>query len=306
MTAASQAISATFSVAERAAVAIAVFLATALHVSAQEALQVFQGCTLVPTEWADGDSFRVKFPDGTERTVRLYGADCLEWHVRDESDARRLREQRRYFGIAGPSPEESVARARALGGEAAKFVATRLGEPFTVHTAFADGRGDERFERIYAFVTTSDGRDLASGLVEAGLARAFGVSRQAPGGQSAAEYRESLRDLELVAASNRRGIWAATDWDRLAEERRTQRADDVEIRETLTPPVPENGVDPNTASRDELMSLPGIGETLALRIIEARTQGPYRSAADLSRVQGVGNAAAERLAPLLRFPPPPG
>lgn len=271
----------------------------------QEALQVFPDCRLIPTEWGDGDSFLVRFPDGKERTIRLYGVDCLEWHVRDESDARRLREQRRYFGIAGPAAEESVTRARALGGEAAKFVAARLETPFTVHTAFADGRGDERFERIYAFVTTGTGRDLAAELVSAGLARAFGVSRQAPGGLSAAEYRESLQDLELIAASNRRGIWAVTDWTRLADERRSQRADDSEIRDTLDPPVPSGGVDPNTASRDELMRLPGIGEVLALRIIEARDAGPFRAPEDLTRVRGISAAAAARLASHLRFPTPP-
>ena len=46
-------------------------------------LTEIKGCTLVPTEWADGDSFLVKTPEGKEFTVRLYGADCLEWHVTD-------------------------------------------------------------------------------------------------------------------------------------------------------------------------------------------------------------------------------
>ena len=51
----------------------------------------FPAATLVATEWADGDSFSVRFPDGKERTVRLYGADCIEMHVKgDDSNARRL------------------------------------------------------------------------------------------------------------------------------------------------------------------------------------------------------------------------
>jgi hypothetical protein len=68
-------------------------------------LQALEGCVLVQTDWADGDSFRVAVVEGFSMTVRLYGADCLEWHVNDPSDARRLRAQRRYFGIsefAGP------------------------------------------------------------------------------------------------------------------------------------------------------------------------------------------------------------
>lgn len=280
---------------------IAVGIADALPLRAQESLQSFADCTYIPTEWADGDSFRVRFPDGEERTVRLYGADCIESHVRDESDARRLRAQRRYFGIAAGSAPDSVAIARSFGEKAAHFTAAQLAQPFTVHTAFADGRGDERFSRIYAFVTTAAGRDLASELVTHGLARAFGVYRQAPGGLSAAEYRERLRDLELVAASSRRGVWSKTNWDQLAGERQIQREDDIEIAGTLSPPVPAEGVDPNSASRDELMRLPGIGETLALRIIESRAEGPYRQPGDLTRVRGISAAAAERLASSLRF-----
>ena len=54
-------------------------------------LQTFDNVRLIPTAWADGDSFRVVFTTGEEHTVRLYGADCIEYHVTDRTDARRLR-----------------------------------------------------------------------------------------------------------------------------------------------------------------------------------------------------------------------
>ncbi len=276
-------------------------LAVLAAASAQEVLQKFEGCTFVPTEWADGDSFQVRMPDEKLLTVRLYGADCVEWHVRDESDARRLRSQRRYFGIGGENTAESVAAARGFGEKAAKFVASMLAAPFTIHTAFADGRGDERFQRVYAFVTTSKGKDLASLLVGEGLARAFGVVRQAPGNISASEYRDCLADLELTAASQRRGIWKATDWTRIAGERQVERAEAEEIRTTISPAPSADGVNPNTASRDELMSLPGIGETLALRIIEGRSEGAYNAPGDLARVRGIRTTTIEAISPSLRF-----
>ena len=63
-------------------------------------LTAFAGCRLVQSEWADGDSFPVRFPDGATHVVRLYGVDCLETTDRNGTDQRRLRSQRAYFGMA--------------------------------------------------------------------------------------------------------------------------------------------------------------------------------------------------------------
>jgi len=272
--------------------------------AAEGEVQSISGCVLVPTEWADGDSFRVRFPDGSEHTVRIYGADCLEWHVADDTDARRLRAQRRYFGIAGGVSAESIATARGFGEAAALRTRELLAKPFTVGTSFADGRGDSRYQRIYGFVTTADGEDLSSVLVREGLARAFGVARAMPDGTSAQEYRKRLEDLELTAATARRGVWKKTDWARLSADREAERQEEKEIAEMLGKSIPAGGVDPNVASRDELMSLPGIGEVIAGRIIEARADGPYQSAEDLLRVKGISSKSLQALLPNLRFTKP--
>ena len=259
-------------------------------------LQTVEGVRLVPTDWADGDSFRVRFPNGEEHTLRLYGVDCVEWHVTNESDARRLRAQRRYFGISGHggTSAASIQLAKSLGERAASSVRSILSVPFTVHTSFADGRGDVRFKRIYAFVTTSDGRDLGTLLVGSGNARAFGIARATPDGQSREDYRETLRDAELVAARAGRGAWQFTDWRSLPEERRQQRLEDREEQLALKKGTPLRPVDLNTASRDELMALPGVGEVTALQIIEGR---PYKRVEDLLQVQGIGAKTLEKLKP---------
>lgn len=53
-------------------------------------------------------------------------------------------------------------------------------------------------------------------------------------------------------------------------------------------------VDPNTADLEQLKRLPGVGPTLAQRILEAR---PFFSAEDMSRVEGIGGSVLENLRP---------
>jgi competence protein ComEA len=262
-------------------------------------LETLENCHHVPTDWADGDSFLVRAGDGKEYTVRLYGADCLETHVRDDSDARRLREQRRYFGIseAGENPSSSIALAKQAGKLASDETARMLAKPFSIHTTFADARGDANYKRIYAFVTTADGKDLATHLVSHGLARAFGVYRETPDGRHRDLYRESLRDQELRASKLGAGAWAHTNWEKLPIERAAQREEDLELglATSRAKAAPAGLLDPNTAARDELMVLPGVGEVMANRIIEGR---PYASVEDLGKVAGIG---PKTLAVLLEF-----
>ena len=262
-------------------------------------LQRLEQVRLVPTDWADGDSFRVEAPDGEQHTVRLYGADCIEWHVTDETDARRLRAQRRYFGISshGGSPQASIKLATDHGALAGQAIAELLREPFTVLTTFADGRGDARYKRVYAFVETADGKDLSTELVRRGLARAYGVYRATADGSSRDDYREQLKDAELVAAQAGAGVWAYTDWETLPQERQAQRQEEAEDDIALGKAEPTEAINLNTATRGELMSIRGVGEVTANRIIEAR---PYAQVDDLLKVTGIGPATLAKLKPYLR------
>jgi competence protein ComEA len=257
-------------------------------------LESFPNCQFADETWADGDSFPVQFPDGTVRTIRLYGIDCLESSVEgSDSNARRLRDQKRWFGIP------SIQTAHALGIDGKTETKNQLSKPFTVHTAFADARGDSRYQRVYGFVTTNTGHDLSELLVSKGLARAFGVARQRPDGTTGEEWREQLNDLEVIAAKKGLGAWSKTDWDKLPAERRAARQEEAEIaavKGTGTKSPPSAPIDLNTASRDELLSLPGIGEVMALRLIEAR---PFSSPEGILEIPGIGTATFERLAPFV-------
>lgn len=281
------------------ATALLVFAGMSLH--ADDVLQTFSSCTFVDAEWADGDSFPVKLPDGRTLTARLYGADCIEWHVNDETLARRLRAQRRYFGIGDTEAASSMKTARDFGKSAALRTRELLAKPFTIHTAFAGARGNGEAERAYAFVTTADGKDLATILVTEGLARAFGVTRQLPDGKSGNEYRDELADLELTAAADRKGIWAATDWTKLAASRAEERKESAELQTVLRDSRSTESIDLNTATANEIESLPGIGKKLAERILEARTTKPIRSINDLEGIKGLSPKLVETLAPRLKF-----
>lgn len=237
----------------------------------------------VDAPFNDGDSFLVTFA-GTNHVVRLYFVDCPESVSNDESDQRRILEQKRYFGITN-----GLEMVR-MGKEAAARTRDLLKDrPFTVHTALAEALGRSKKPRIYGMITLEDGRDLAQVLVDEGFARIKGLGRATPTGIGTEEYSTFLQDRELVAALGRKGCWGLTDPTRLALMRGEQRAEKSKLKletsgvdDSLSEDDP---LDLNTASKEALQTLPDLGQTLAERIVKHR---PYRSVQELDRVPGIG------------------
>jgi DNA uptake protein ComE-like DNA-binding protein len=272
---------------------VACLLISISSVSLAQELQKFEGCRLVEAGWADGDSFSVALPDGKEIVLRLYYVDCNETAAATETDQRRVRDQSSYFGV------DDHQVTLESGRQAAEEVKKLLSKPFTVHTAFASAPGRSAKPRTYGFVTLSDGRDLGEVLVGEGLARSYGVRRNTPDGLNAEAAEAKMDDLELGAAIARRGIWAKTDPQRLVTLREDRRAEDRQLREAFGTSAGEP-IDPNTATVDEIMLLPGVGEVLAERIVEGR---PYKSVEELRRVPGVGEKVFARIEDSLQIAP---
>ena len=66
------------------------------------------------------------------------------------------------------------------------------------------------------------------------------------------------------------------------------------------PSLTDSVVDLNRASRQELERLPGVGPTIAQRILALRDSlGGFRTPDDLERVRGIGPATVARLKPLV-------
>lgn len=192
-------------------------------------LQAFSGCKLVEGTGNDGDSFMAEV-GGTQYRVRLYGVDCPETTVVDSNDARRVREQTRYFGLGASSNTINY------GEQAALFTKKALNGSFTVYTAFSSAPGRSKNGRIYAYVTTESGHDLGEMLVQQGLARARGILRKNTSGIPAKELKVRLQDREGEAMLKRAGIWQQSNPERITELREQQRNEDNDLKKEITVP----------------------------------------------------------------------
>ncbi|MEI6084244.1 MAG: helix-hairpin-helix domain-containing protein [Verrucomicrobiota bacterium] len=258
-------------------------------------LQKFTDVRMVENPSNDGDSFVVQAGDKPMH-LRLYFVDCPESVATTDADAKRVREQARYFGIT------DAKKIFEFGREAKKFTDEALCKPFTIYTAFASALGRSPGGRIYAFVITHDGKDLAQLLIEHGYARAYGSKRSGPDNRHTEEIQKELQRLEIAAMRSRTGTWAATDAKQIDRLRAEQREEDSELKDLLKASAGKDkdlapgSVDLNTASTGELQAVSGIGPLLAAKIIAGR---PYKNVDDLLRVSGMGPRLLERVRPFV-------
>jgi DNA uptake protein ComE-like DNA-binding protein len=244
---------------------------------------VLDNCRLIDGAPLDGDSFRVAH-EGREYAFRLYFVDAPE---AEELFRDRVDDQAAYFGI----PSSEIQRAGEL---AAAFTRAKLsGRDFSVITRWQNALGRGKLARFYCEALVG-GKNLGEELVANGLARVYGLKAVRPGGTRASNVIMALKNLELTAREQKRGIWDEARFPRGATQ-------------PTTPPVSASGapgnelIDLNTASYEALQKLPGIGPKLAERIIAHR---PYKSVDELARVSGISSGRLERLTPLVRVSPP--
>ena len=253
-------------------------LATALPAAE---LETIENATLVEAGLNDGDSFKIKAA-GKVLHLRLYYVDCPETTARKATRDRVL-EQQYYFGLEDP---KTIMR---FGKKAAEYVKQVLARPFTIYTSYAKAPGGSASGRHYAFIETHDGRDLGHLLVEQGLARVHGESHQAPDGTPSKFVWKELRNVLDFAMLNRNGIWKETDPERLLQGRKILLEEEKKWEKKCDKPI-----DLNTASKEQLQEIPGVGPVTADKIIAGR---PYESVEDLLRISGIGEKTLEKIRP---------
>ncbi len=153
--------------------------------------ETLTACRLATAGYHDGDSFHVR-SGGRDKIFRLYAVDTPE--TSDEFP-ERVREQCKYFGA-------KKADLLAAAAQAERLTFQLLAQPFTVETRWVDAKGNSRQPRYFARITLSDGSDLGARLIEAGLARSYGLREGLP-----PSYLTQLDRAEQTARRLRAGIW---------------------------------------------------------------------------------------------------
>lgn len=184
--------------------------------AARKKWTTLEDCTLVRSEYFDGDSFHVRHGKD-EYIFRLYFVDAPETDTTLED---RLAEQAAYWDV-------SEARARKMARRARRLTEQLLGGTFTVHTRWEDAGGSSDMPRYFAIVEA--GRDdLAEALVEEGLARIHGATTDTPDGARADTVLRLLGNLEKKAQRKKRGVWAGDALDTRTDETVAEASEPVE------------------------------------------------------------------------------
>jgi micrococcal nuclease len=147
--------------------------------------------TVEVVEVVDGDTLKVRFPDGTVENVRLLGVDTPEVHTGVSPDE--------FEGV--PDTEDGRAWLRDWGFRASEWMTQRVAdaEVRIATDADADRRGSYGRLLVYVYV---DDANVNAELLSQGYARMY---------DSTFSNRDEFASLEASARSQHAGVWGYTE-----------------------------------------------------------------------------------------------
>lgn len=199
--------------------------------------------TVTVIEVTDGDTLTVAFDDGSTTEVRLLGVDTPEVHV--ENDPAE------FEGI--PETESGSDWLRDWGHKASEFARTELKGDEVRLTVDETADRRDRYDRLLAYVHTSDGDLFNRALLEQGYARLY---------ESEFTKRSAFETAEADAQSGDVGLWGyedttTTEEPTTTEESADDSSDDDDSSgssqgELVVTEIHEDAAGPNTDDREDL------------------------------------------------------
>lgn len=168
--------------------------------------ETYTGCTLAADRGNDGDSFRVKLPDGKAEVIRLYFVDTPERDFKSYGGGRNNHERiaKQAEDLGGITPQQAVV----IGKKAKGFTLSILAEaPFKLHTEWDSPFNDRRYHGFIELNYGGEKRFLHELLVEKGYARIHTKGAPMPDGTPERKQEDLLFKLQRAAKSAKAGAW---------------------------------------------------------------------------------------------------